>query len=221
MKKTWFLISFVFILSFTSAFSQEEGGEKFSAGADIYSSYIFRGTRYGTGPAFHPTVKFSTGILTCGGWGAFDFHGYQEADLYISLEPVKWLRVGLTDYYFPDFDYFNVSQDSGSHGLEINTAFKAGDFEFSANYIPNKAGGAGTTGNDLYFQASFSKRVITAFIGAGNGWHTEEKKFNLCNIGFSAVKKIKITESFSIPLTGSLIWNPDRGKFYVVAGISL
>ena len=58
----------LFSIVFLNAYSQEEGKSAFSAGADFYSSYIFRGTKLGTGPAVQPLVKFiimmvPTGLL--------------------------------------------------------------------------------------------------------------------------------------------------------------
>jgi len=43
----------------------------------------------------------------------------------------------------------------------------------------------------------------------------------LCNLGLSATKEIKITDHFSLPLTGSLILNPADERLFVVAAISL
>jgi hypothetical protein len=35
------------------------------------------------------------------------------------------------------------------------------------------------------------------------------------------VKEVKINDKFSIPLTGSVIWNPQAKQFFIVAGFSL
>ncbi|HBE43636.1 MAG TPA: hypothetical protein DDW27_21060, partial [Bacteroidales bacterium] len=51
----------------------------FNIGMDIYSTYIWRGTKYGRGPHFQPEMKFTTGGLTTGIWGSVDFNGYSEA----------------------------------------------------------------------------------------------------------------------------------------------
>ena len=63
---------------------------KFSVGADLYSNYIWRGTKFGQGPSIQPSVKFVTGGFTAGVWGSFDAIGYAEADPYISYTlPVR------------------------------------------------------------------------------------------------------------------------------------
>ena len=44
-------------------FSQEGPESGFSVGSDFYSSYIWRGTKYGSGPAVQPSMKFSKNPL--------------------------------------------------------------------------------------------------------------------------------------------------------------
>jgi hypothetical protein len=52
----------------------------------------------------------------------------------------------------------------------------------------------------------------TGFYGSSPGF---------VNIGFSATKEIPITEKFSLPLTTSIITNPQKEKVFFVIGISL
>jgi hypothetical protein len=73
-----------------------------------------------------------------------------------------------------------------------------------------------TTGADYF----------TGFMGAGNGWHTydpveDEGAFNVCNIGLEVSKDIVITDRFSIPVTGQLIFNPDSETMFLVVGFTL
>jgi hypothetical protein len=209
-----------------SLFSQDEKISKFTTGADFYSSYIWRGTKYGSGPSIQPMLKFSAGPFTAGVWGSFDFNGYQEADLYISFSLPAGFSLGMTDYYYPDYDYFDYSDTTGSHAFEINFGFSKGGLSLSGNYIINKAGNAGTMGGDKYFEAKYSFKSLFLLIGAGDGWHSTNKdngsdRFVLCNLGLGVTREIKITEKFSIPVNGQLIFNPDRHKMYIIAGFTL
>ena len=216
------LLLLIFILNpVNRLFSQENNGVNFSAGADFYSSYIFRGTKYGTGPAIQPVVKMTAGSFTAGGWGSFDFSGYQEADLFFSFALPGGFSLGITDYYYPSLDYFDISAETGSHAWEINAGFSAGGLALSANYVLNEAGGAGSYGSDLYFQAGYSFSGFNILAGAGNGWHSSDGNFNICNLAIGTLRTIKITESFSIPLTGQIIFNPERERLYIVVGITL
>jgi uncharacterized protein (TIGR02001 family) len=199
----------------------QEKTSKFSTGADLYSNYIWRGTKYGTGPAVQPSVKFAYEGLTVGVWGSFDSHGYAETDPYISYSFPFGLSLGFTDYYYPGLDVFDFSTYNGSHALELNAGFTTGGLALSANYIFNEAGGAASSGGDKYFQLGYSFTNFSLFAGAGDGWHTTDGNFNFCNIGIGTTKEISITDKFSIPVSGQVILNPDRQQLYVVVGFSL
>jgi len=193
-----------------------------SVGTDFYTSYIWRGTKYGQGPSLQPCVKFEKGGLTLGVWGSFDASGYSETDPYISYAAPFGLSLGFTDYYYPELPLFEVSKSdtTGSHALELNAGYSKGGFSLSANYILNKAGGAGSSGGDMYFQAGYSFSNVSLFVGAGNGWYTSDGEFALCNLGIGATKEIQLTEKFSVPVNGQVIINPEREQLYVVVGFS-
>jgi len=209
------------IISIIQVSAQDESSNSgFSVGADLYSNYIWRGSKYGQGPAVQPTVKFVTGGLTLGVWGSFDASGYTEADPYISYSLPCGLSLGLTDYYYPGSPFFETSDTAGSHAFEINAGFVTGGLSLSANYIINEAGGAESAGGDTYLQAGYAFSNFNVFIGAGDGWHTSDGKFAICNLGVGTSKVIKLTDSFSIPVNGSVILNPEKEQFYLVVGFS-
>jgi hypothetical protein len=223
MKRQWLLFTGVLagLLFATGLRAQnEESPSKFSAGADLYSNYVWRGTKLGTGPAVQPTVKFVTGGLTIGVWGSFDAHGYMETDPYVSYAFKFGLSLGMTDYYYPGQQFFDVSDTTGSQAFEINAGYTIKGLSLSANYIVNQAGGAGSAGGDKYFQAGYAFKHCNIFLGAGDGWHTSDGNFAICNVGIGTTKEIKITDSFSIPVTGQVILNPEREQLYVVVGFS-
>ena len=202
--------------------AQEESDSPFSVGGDLVSSYVWRGTKFGNGPAIQPYLELALGNFSIGGWGSYCFTTNEaaEADLYLSYGFDFGLSIGMTDYYFPGTEYFDYSTESGSHAFEINLGYEIKGFYLSANYILNEAGSAGSAGNDLYFEAGYGFKNFGLFAGAGDGWHSTDGEFALVNIGVSAEKEIKITDNFSLPLSGALIWNPDREQFNVVVGVS-
>lgn len=187
----------------------------FNTGVDFYSTYVFRGVAF-SGPSIQPYVELEAGNFTIGGWGSQGYDGFQEMDLFAAYEFDFGLSIGFTDYYYPGSDYF----DGDSHAFEINTGLDIGNFSLSANMVLNEAEEAGSAGGDLYFEAGFSLGTADLFFGAGDGWHSMDGEFNLVNIGVSTTKEIKITDTFSVPLSGALILNPDSEQFYVVVGIS-
>jgi hypothetical protein len=224
MEKTKMIFTgmIVLVILSTQRLQGQEGNanSKFSVAADLYSNYIWRGTKYGQGPAVQPSVKFVTGGLTVGVWGSFDANGYAEADPYFSYSLPFGLSLGLTDYYYPGLEVFDISDTTGSHAFEINAGFVKGGLSLSANYILNEAGGAASMGGDMYYQAGYAFTYFNLFVGAGNGWHTSDGKFALCNLGIGTSKTIKLTDSFSIPVSGQVILNPEREQLFVVVGFS-
>ena len=222
LKWIFLIISFITIIP---SFCQDATGSKFNTGADIFSSYIWRGTIYGRGPAVQPSIEYASGNFTLGAWGSFDFNGYQETDLYFIYSLRSGLEIGLTDYYFMDLRYFDYSSSSGSHAFELNMRFTRGNFNIQANYIVNKADGAGSAGGDKYFEAGYVFKSFNLFIGAGDGWHTLNPemgrgRFNLCNVGIGTTKTIIVTDSFNIPVKGQLVLNPDKEQLSVIIGFS-
>ncbi len=206
-------------------FSQRQPAVKVNIGGDLVSNYIWRGTKLGTGPAIQPFIKLTAGNFTFGGWGSTGFTRDEapEADLFLNYDFSFGLSLGITDYYFPGTSYFDFSQITGAHGYEINLGYSVNHLALSANYMINQAGGAGTRGGDKYIEAEYSFSSFSFFLGAGDGWHSSDGGFAVCNFGVSASKNIAVTEKFSISLTGSAIWNPEKEQFYLVLdlGISL
>ncbi len=226
MKTKLFFVLIITLSVFLSneLIAQEEENDnpsKFTTGADFYSSFIWRGTKFGTGPAFQPYVEFAAGGLTIGSWGSFDASGYMESDLYANYGFDFGLNLGATDYYFPELDLTDFSDSTGSHALELTLGYEIKGFSLSANCVVNEAGGAGSTGGDLYFQAAYAFTNVGIFLGAGNGWHTSDAEFAICNIGIETTKTINITDRFSVDVTGQVVLNPDKKNLFVVVGISL
>lgn len=217
------LLSSSFIATAQDAEVADEATYSFDAGVDFYSSYVFRGVKFGTGPALQPWLSFTAGGLEVGAWGSTNVTQADaiEMDLYASYSFDFGLSLGLTDYYYPGSDYFDVSDTAGSHGIEINAGYEIKGLSVAANYIVNEAPSAGTVGGDMYFELGYGFDKFSLFVGAGDGWHTSDSEFNLCNVGISTEKEIEITDKFSLPLSGSVILNPDSKQFFIVVGISL
>ena len=188
------------------------------------SSYLWRGTKFGTGPAVQPYIELGLGNFTIGAWGSYCFTTNEapEADLYLSYGFDFGLSLGITDYYFPGSPYFDYAStdSSGSHAFEINAGYEIKGLSIGANYVINQAGTAGSAGSDIYFELGYSFNSFGVFVGAGDGWHTSDGNFALCNIGITAGKELEITEKFTLPISGSVILNPEREQFHIVIGVS-
>ncbi len=214
MKRILLLVLSAFLLnmSFTPALN----GQEWNTGLDIYSSYIWRGTKFGSGPAFQPSVEFSTGGLTVGAWGSYNasINEAAEADLYVSyafaLGESTSLTLTVTDYYFPGSNW--LSEDS--HYIEPMATLAVGGFSLAGAFMMNSGEG------DVYIEAGYATGSVNLFIGGGDGAYTVDGKFNLCNLGIESTKELKITDTFSLPVSGAAILNPSSEQFHIVAGIS-
>ncbi|MDF1546893.1 MAG: hypothetical protein P1P88_03675 [Bacteroidales bacterium] len=203
---------------------EEEVSSPFTVGADLVSSYVWRGVKFG-GPALQPMVEFSKSGFTLGAWGSFGIgpvdEAVNEADLYVSYGFDFGLSIGLSDYYYQGAPYFEYGDSISSHALEINVGYEIKNLSISANYILNNSTyGAGSVGGDMYFELAYAFKNFNFFIGAGDGWHTSTNNFEVCNIGISASKELKISDKFSLPVSGLVSINPQLETLNIVGTIT-
>ncbi len=216
MRKT--LTVFFFLLA--GALSLNTQAQGWDTGADFVSSYVWRGTKFGTGPAVQPWAEYSTGGFAIGAWGSYGFTDDEaaEADLYASygfdLGDASVLTVTLTDYYFPGTNYF----DGDAHFFEPMLGVELGTFSFAGAYM---IGSDATDVSDLYLEAGLELGSVALTLGAGDGAYTMGGDFNVCNIGIGTSKELKITDTFSIPVSGAAILNPSSEQFHIVVSLSL
>lgn len=208
------------LLFSSQAVAQEEEAEpvvSFDAGMDLVSSYVWRGSKFGTGPAFQPFVEMAAGGFTFGGWGSVNSGGTEdlEMDLYMAYDFAFGLSVGVTDYYF-GAPFFTFDGDNPSHGIEANVGYEIAGMSIGANYFA-----AGASEGDMYFELGYAFPQFSVALGAGDGAHTSTGELEVCNISVSTEKEIAISDKFSLPLFGSLILNPQAEQFFVVVGVSL
>lgn len=205
---------------------EEEEESPWSTGLDIYSSYIWRGTKFGSGPAFQPSVSYSTGGFEIGAWGSVSASTDEafEMDLYASYS-IGGFSIGLTDYYFGG-DWMEYKT---MHYLEPSLSFGVGGFSIAGYYMflagsdateDEPATDFGSSG-DMFFQAGYSFKHVDLALGAGDGQYTDNGDFKVCVISVGTSKEIKITDNFSLPVSGAVILNPSTGGFFITAGISL
>ncbi len=214
MKKTITLMAFV-IMTICSLNIKAQESTSWTTGVDLYSSYVWRGAKFGSGPAMQPTLKYTNGGFSIGAWGSYCFSTNEatEADLFasygVSLGEKSSLTFAVTDYYFPTAEYF----DGDSHYFEPMITIGLGKLSLAGAYMTNA--------EDVYFEAGLAAGPVTLFAGAGDGQYTKDTNFNLCNVGLKTSKSLKISDSFSIPVSGSVILNPSTEQFHIVVGISL
>lgn len=216
MKKTGKLLSLCVAL--IAGFSGTAQAEGFKIGADVVSSYVWRGSELGDSPAIQPNLSYTfPGLgVVIGAWGSYavaehNDERYKEIDLYITV-PVGPFSLTVTDYYFPNVgDTFDFDED-GPNTVEVSAGYTYENLSLMA--AVNVAGS--DYDNAKYFEAGYKfydkdSYTAKAFIGAGDvypygeDWTSDE--FAVVNTGITVTK-----DRYS----ASYIYNPDTEQSHLV-----
>jgi hypothetical protein len=224
-------------LMFLSTVSIAVAQGSFNTGADIVSSYVWRGvpqdrTVEGNpslgSPNIQPYVSFTTGGLTIGSWASSSFLGnVKEVDLYATYAFTPALALTVTDYNW-SFANSYFKYDTGTdHIFEATLAYTKKAFSVSLNTMFAGADTLSSGKNAFSSYAELGYQVCPAakiFIGAAL---TESPLvyyttgFGITNVGIKISKSIEITDKFSLPVYGILGANPYAKNAFFVAGITL
>ena len=208
-------------LAFAALFFTTFGTQKVEAqdfGADVASSYVWRGTQFGNGPHVQPWMSLGYGNLELGARGSVPLtagDGGTELDLYVSYD-LGPLALTVTNYTFPVAGGAYAEGEGLFEGdyLEVSGSGSVGPIDLTVGYF--------TELEALYIEAGFSIGVVDVAIGyAGeddSDWYVSEA--GLCNISVGGSKEVKITDDYSLPLFGSLVYNPEAESAFLVFGMS-
>ena len=199
-----------------------------SANVDLMSRYIWRGQEYGQSPSIQPGVSATWKGFTLGAWGAYKVTGpgSQETDFYLS-KTFSFVTLAVWDYWtFCDTTYmnfFDYRSKTTSHLLEAQLLLSGGEklpFNLLGSYFFYGSDSTNSIYLELQYVHSFGSFDFQAFAGfqAKGNYYSTGTAF--VNLGCTVVKEIKVTNTWSLPITVSLIANPDRKSVYLVAGIS-
>jgi len=219
-------ISVLCITVFTSNAQEiKESKLTFDIGVDLASRYIWRGLQFSDSPALQPYAELTSGNFTLGAWASYETGGQvvgQEFDLYATYN-INAFTIGLTDYSFPvDLNsdgYFNMKNHIGEAIVSFVGVKKFPiSFMLGVNVYNDEDNAVYTEIGVPFIIGDYE---LSAFLGAGNNMYTTDADFSVTNIGFSASKDLKITDTFSLGLTASTIFNPDTDDAYLVFIFSL
>ncbi|MDR3297373.1 MAG: hypothetical protein LBS94_03965 [Prevotellaceae bacterium] len=90
-----------------------DDGLKFSAGADVVSSYVWRGA-YCAGLSAQPSLGLEWKGVSLGAWGSVDLLGYKELDFALGYS-IAGFDITVTDYWWSGedaYDYFSRFDDN-------------------------------------------------------------------------------------------------------------
>jgi hypothetical protein len=245
MKKLYFLILSVFLITIESQAQDSVCQSNVTLSADIMSRYVWRGADYGASPSVQPTLSLNHGgWFELGVWGAYSLKGvYSETDPYLKLTH-KYFSFILTDYFiYSDTQtskpsYFEYEKKTTNHTLEASLLFKGPEklplSLLAATYIYGNDRNWGydaekdsTLANyfSTYIELAYSFKCCQTnfdfFLGITPKAGAYGNSFGLINTGINASKKIKITSTFELPLKASLIFNPQTERVFFVVGFTL
>ncbi|GHV58899.1 hypothetical protein FACS1894182_12140 [Bacteroidia bacterium] len=203
--------------------------QEFSVGADVVSSYVWRGAYQGGGAGIQPSVSFSNGGFSLGTWGSSNFSGgNKEVDFSIGYQ-IAGFSLTVTDYWWEGEGALNYFNYGDTHHFEAGLAYTLpGSFPFNLSWNTMFAGSDPNSESkraySTYITASYPFTVkevnLEAAIGITPWDGMFADKFTVPSVSLKAAKEVKITDSFSLPLFGQIIVNPDREDIFFVFGIS-
>lgn len=225
IKKYILVLAVIGFISNLSAQETPAPKSSFDFGADFASRYIWRGLEFSDSPAVQPYVEFKTGNLTLGAWASYETGGQvvgQEFDLYGSYA-IGPISLGFTDYSFPrdlaSAGYFMIKKHTGEATISFDGVEK---FPLTLMVGVNVYN---DTSNSVYTELKYPFTVgsvgLEAFVAGGNGIYSTDTNYKVTNFGLTASKDIKITDSYSLGVSASTIFNPDTDNSYLVFTISI
>lgn len=220
-------------LSFAFAATSVSAQDGFSTGADLVSSYVWRGVEQGSNePNIQPYASYTLGNFTIGAWGSGNFSStLKELDLYATYAFSSNLAVTISDYNWSfTKSYFNYAK-STDHIFEATVAYTGGEsLPISASINTMFAGNDKKTNGDraysTYMEVGYQLTPnAKVFCGASvfkspDGIYNTSG-FDFTNIGIKVTKSIAFTDKFSLPVYSVAGVNPSAQSAFLVAGLSL
>lgn len=203
---------------------------------DVVSSYIWRGQDLGN-VSLQPTLGIGYKGLSLTAWGSVglsDPLDTKEFDLTLEYT-IGGLNIGITDYWFnsgldPENRYFKYDAHGTNHVFEANVGYDFGPA--ALQWFTNFAGNDGMNNDGKRAYSSYVELTVpfklatvdwTATAGAvpfSTDFYGTDG-FAVTNLALKAVKNIKVTDTFSVPVFGQVVANPCSQKAYLVIGFTL
>lgn len=203
-------------------------------GAELNSSYFWRGSYNDPKPNIQPTLDLSINDFTFTLFGSNNFdNSYQEFDYTIAYK-IKNITISLSDYYF-DFtkNYFDYSINS-SHLVDATVEFEKGEKHvFGAllscliwgndkqkDYkLTNKNNQNYSTYVQTSYTINFDNKAYSFILGASTHRGMYADKCSITNIGFEFEHNIQITKTYACTPIFGLWVNPTTEQIFFNYGV--
>ena len=205
-------------------------------GADIVSSYIWRGQDLGN-VSLQPTLGVAYKGVSLSAWGSVgltETTDTKEFDLTMSYTAGRFI-IGVTDYWFntgldPQSRYFKYDAHGTNHLFEANIGYDFGIA--SLQWYTNFAGNDGVNKDGKRAYSSYIEANVPFRLG-GADWTASAGAvpyatdfygttgFAVTNLSVRATKDIRVTDSFLIPVFAQVAANPHAQKAYFTLGFTI
>jgi hypothetical protein len=190
---------------------------------------IWRGLDYGSSPSIQGTLALTHANFEVGTYGTTTLNGNKAGygtwvELYATLK-YKQFSLTIDDYFFFNAEdslnnYFEWKDDRTQHFIESRVKFDSDKLDLMAGYVLYKNSQDPTNG--IYFEAEYSPFVNFSIIAGGltsSNWLSFYDKGGITTLGVSGKRPIRISETFSLFLKTSLIFNPSYDRSVEAPGI--
>lgn len=232
-KRIWAVLLAVVMACplFAEEADSTESKVEFTVGADLVSSYVWRGTRV-AGASFQPSLGISYKGLSLSCWASSDFKNFINEFDWCLFYGVGGFSVGITDYFGPYVDEATPKYFADkSHILEGTVGFDFGavckkfamSVVWNTNFL-NDEDALGSENFSTYIELGYPvdlKPVSLEFALGFTPWEgMYSDGFNVVNLSVKASKEIPITDRYALPIFTQLVLNPNSERVAAVFGIS-
>jgi len=227
------VIILAFLSSALTTAMQAQEKPQVNLEADLVSKYIWRGMDLGHA-SVQPTLGVAWKGLSLEAWGSVgitDSKDLNELDLTLAYS-TGGLSLELRDYWAGTSDgrYFYYRNNDTQHVFEGSVGYDFGIASVSWQTIFAGADGLSNSGKraySSYFEAIVPFKLATCDWEATVGVvpyatsYYDTSGMAVTNVNIRAVKEIRITDSFAVPVFAQIFANPLEEKAYFVFGLTL
>jgi hypothetical protein len=241
--KSLYTIIFIIFISIT-AIAQDQATSKFTSdvGLKITSRHYWRGIPVSSAPCFEGSLAVKTGGFTLGYWGGYAFDNtYSEFDFFASYE-IGNFTVSLWDLYVisdetdfldyhPDQRYWDFDRETTTHNFDLTASYQFGDRFPLKVALSSMIWGADRDENgdqrySTYLELGYPVKInpvtkLDFFLGTvlNNEDSAYGDSFGVVHTGASGTRVIKVSDTFSVPVTATLAMNPQKEIGYLIFAI--
>ena len=207
--------------------------QEVSVGADLVSSYIWRGQQLGS-VSIQPNLGIAYKGFSFGAWASSDLTKMDlELDFSVGYT-VGGFSAVITDYWFnytASPQYFNYQKDKNTaHTFEAGVSYNFGEsFPLTLSWYTNFAGadnwGYGHSQDySSYVEASYGFMLWNTDMSVELGltpWEgAYSDGFDVVNIGVGGSREIPLSDTFALPLFAKVTFNPAANRAYMSFGLT-